>query len=123
MAWTPWLRLKASHTGQSMLKHCDAAGEAIGAFLGITTPKYAYEISVHKRMLVVEKRRAKLLAEKKAGWTTVSQEDQPQQQQPQQQEQPQQQLPPVVSSSTVGTTTTGDEVDGTATSTAHLEKF
>lgn len=79
MAWSPWLWLKAGHTGNTVLKHCDAAGEAIASFLGITSPKYAYEISIHERMQADEARRAKRVAEEASlGWTALSQDDQQQ---------------------------------------------
>lgn len=55
MAWMPWLRLKAGHTSNAILGHCDNAGEALASALGITSPKYAYELDAYRRL---EKERA-----------------------------------------------------------------
>lgn len=76
MAWTPWLRLKAVHAGNALLQRCDTAGEAIAAFLGITAPKYGYELDAFRRL---QRERAASAAgedaETAAGWTAVRQQD------------------------------------------------
>lgn len=41
---------KVSQTGTTVLAACDYVGESIAAFLGITTPKYSYELEQFKRM-------------------------------------------------------------------------
>lgn len=50
VSWGPWMIHRALHTGNRVLAACDYVGEAIAAFLGITTPKYKYEIEQFKKM-------------------------------------------------------------------------
>lgn len=40
---------KAHHTSTRVLAACDFVGEKVAAFLGITTPKYEYEIEQWQR--------------------------------------------------------------------------
>lgn len=47
---------RALHTGNRVLAACDYVGERIASFLGITTPKYSYEIEQFKR---IQEERAK----------------------------------------------------------------
>ena len=54
MAWGPWM----IHLSSKALAACDYVGETLADFLGITTPKYLYEIEEANRM--------KAEAEKKA---------------------------------------------------------
>lgn len=57
-----------------MLERCDSAGEAIAAFLGITTPKYGYELDVYRRMQTERAARNAEDAEAAGGgWTVVRQ--------------------------------------------------
>lgn len=74
MSWGPWLWLKAGNGSNAVLERCDTAGEAIAAFLGITTPKYGYELEVYKRMQAERAARADEDAEA-ANWTPVRQEE------------------------------------------------
>lgn len=55
------------HTGNRVLTACDYVGEKITAILGITTPKYDYEIKQFKKM---QDERTKLQEEEKVvgGW-------------------------------------------------------
>lgn len=57
--WTPWMIHKMSKTGSSVLMGCDYVGEKLAAFLGITTPKYSYEIEQYKKMKQEQKQMAK----------------------------------------------------------------
>lgn len=76
MPWGPWLRLKTVAGAGQLLEHCESAGEALASFLGITTPKYAYELDVYRRM---QAERARLDAEDAevavGDWTAVRQQD------------------------------------------------
>lgn len=58
---------RALHAGNRVVAACDYVGEAIAAFLGITTPKYKYEIEQFKKM---QEEQAKALKEEKdaGGW-------------------------------------------------------
>lgn len=65
--WGPWMIHKAMQTGNTMLAACDYIGESIAAFLGITTPKYRYEIELCKRMQE-EKAKAEKEEKEVGGW-------------------------------------------------------
>lgn len=41
---------KTCNLGSSVLAGCDYVGEGLASFLGITTPKYSFEIEEFKRM-------------------------------------------------------------------------
>lgn len=49
--WTPWLLNKLQQTGSTALSGCEYVGESLAAFLGITTPKYSYEIEQYKKIM------------------------------------------------------------------------
>lgn len=72
MAWGEWLALKAVSTGTNVLEKCDTAGEFLAWFLGITTPKFSYEIELYKRMQAEDARLAQEDKES-ASWSEVSQ--------------------------------------------------
>ena len=46
MTWMPWI----GHLSSKALAACDYVGESLADFLGITTPKYSYEIAEADRM-------------------------------------------------------------------------
>ncbi|XP_052889175.1 protein FAM177A1 [Anopheles moucheti] len=48
--WGEWMRYKTCKLGNTVLAGCDYVGEGLASFLGITTPKYSYEIEEFKRM-------------------------------------------------------------------------
>uniref|UniRef100_A0A182PCC2 Protein FAM177A1 n=1 Tax=Anopheles epiroticus TaxID=199890 RepID=A0A182PCC2_9DIPT len=50
LKWSEWMRYKTCKLGNTMLAGCDYVGEGLASFLGITTPKYSYEIEEFKRM-------------------------------------------------------------------------
>lgn len=58
---------KALHAGNRVLAACDYVGESIAAFLGITTPKYSYELEQFKRMQD-EKTKADREEKEVGGW-------------------------------------------------------
>lgn len=74
MTWGPWLAHKAISTSTVVLAKCDAMGESIAEFLGITTPKYSYELRAHQRMLAEQARVAKEDMDS-ASWSEISQLD------------------------------------------------
>lgn len=63
--WGPWLLVKLRETGETTLSACDYVGEALASFLGITSPKYQYELEEYRRM-VAEKMEQDAKAK---GWT------------------------------------------------------
>ncbi|XP_058059587.1 protein FAM177A1 [Anopheles bellator] len=67
MKWTDWMRYKTCKLGSTVLAGCDYVGEGLASFLGITTPKYSYEIEEFKRM------QAEQQAEERAIQTFVEQ--------------------------------------------------
>lgn len=58
---------KVLQTGNTVLAACDYVGESIAAFLGITTPKYSYELEQFKRMQE-EKAKAEKEEKEVGGW-------------------------------------------------------
>uniref|UniRef100_A0A8D8IJJ1 Protein FAM177A1 n=1 Tax=Culex pipiens TaxID=7175 RepID=A0A8D8IJJ1_CULPI len=50
MNWSDWMLHKTCKLGTSVLAGCDYVGEGLASFLGITTPKYSFEIEEFKRM-------------------------------------------------------------------------
>lgn len=50
LKWSEWMRYKTYKLGSTVLAGCDYVGEGLASFLGITTPKYSYEIEEFKRM-------------------------------------------------------------------------
>lgn len=58
---------QAYNTGNRVLNACDYVGEKCASILGITTPKYSYEIEQFKKM---QKEREKVKEEEKTngGW-------------------------------------------------------
>lgn len=50
MSWGEWFKYKASNAGHSFINGCDYVGEYLAYTLGITSPKYEYEIEQYKEM-------------------------------------------------------------------------
>lgn len=73
LEWGPWMVHRALNTGNRVLTACDYVGEKISALLGITTPKYDYEIKQFKKM---QDERSKQLEEEKVvgGWMQTTNE-------------------------------------------------
>ncbi|XP_050100041.1 protein FAM177A1 [Anopheles aquasalis] len=67
LKWTDWMRYKTYKIGSTVLAGCDYVGEGLASFLGITTPKYSYEIEEFKRL------QAEQQAEERAIQTFVEQ--------------------------------------------------
>jgi len=68
MSWVPWMVYLAWVAATSTLTVCDAAGEKLAWWLGITSPKYYYEIQDAKRMLKEEEERKSKQDAEMAGW-------------------------------------------------------
>jgi len=69
MSWIPWLMYLAWMTASSGLSVCDNVGEKLAWWLGITSPKYYYEIQEAKRMLKEEEERKTRMDAEMAGWS------------------------------------------------------
>ena len=68
MSWAPWLLYLAWLSASSTLRAADSLGEKLAWWLGITSPKYYYEIQEAKRMLKEEEERKKNMDAEMAGW-------------------------------------------------------
>merc|ERR1712098_62785 len=70
--WIPWLVYLAWIGATGTLRICDAAGEKLAWWLGITSPKYYYEIQEAKRMQKEEEERKNRQDAEMAGWVGES---------------------------------------------------
>ena len=68
MSWAPWFIYLAWVSATSALRAADSLGEKLAWWLGITSPKYYYEIQEAKRMLKEEEERKKNMDAEMAGW-------------------------------------------------------
>lgn len=68
MSWLPWLVYLAWMSATSTLRAADTMGEKLAWWLGITSPKYYYEIQEAKRMMKEEEERKKRMDAEMAGW-------------------------------------------------------
>ena len=68
LAWVPWALYLAWMAGTSTLAVCDSIGERLAWWLGITSPKYYYEIQEAKRMKKEEEERLARQDAEMAGW-------------------------------------------------------
>jgi len=68
LTWLPWFWYLAWFTGSGALGVCDRWGEKFAWWLGITSPKYYYEIQEYKRMKEREEERASRQDAEMAGW-------------------------------------------------------
>jgi hypothetical protein len=66
LSWTPWLLHKTKRFGATLLQGADYTGEKIADLLGITGPKYAYEIEQHRKD--VERKAKEQQTEKENTW-------------------------------------------------------
>ena len=68
MSWLPWVLYLAWLAATNTLSVCDSVGESLAWWLGITSPKYYYEIQEAKRMIKEEEERKSRLDAEMAGW-------------------------------------------------------
>ena len=62
MNWGQWLVEKSCQAGSTVLAGCDYVGEGLASFLGITTPKYEFEVEEYKRVKALQEEETKNLA-------------------------------------------------------------
>jgi hypothetical protein len=67
LAWVPWTIYLGWLAATSTLAVCDSLGERLAWWLGITSPKYYYEIQEAKRMQAEEAERVARRDEEMAG--------------------------------------------------------
>ncbi|XP_076063528.1 uncharacterized protein LOC143038368 isoform X2 [Oratosquilla oratoria] len=70
LTWKPWLWYWMVYTGSSALQACDYLGESMANFLGITSPKYQYEMDEYQRTVAEEEEEKRKEKEEMAGWST-----------------------------------------------------
>lgn len=68
MRWVPWLLYLGWLSATNTLAVCDSLGEKLAWWLGITSPKYYYEIQEAKRMMKEEEERKTRMDAEMAGW-------------------------------------------------------
>ena len=68
MSWVPWVLYLAWVAATNTISVCDSVGESLAWWLGITSPKYYYEIQEAKRMIKEEEERKSRLDAEMAGW-------------------------------------------------------
>ncbi|XP_043285095.1 protein FAM177A1 [Venturia canescens] len=67
--WGPWAWYQTTWVGTKLLNGCDYVGEALADFLGITSPKYQFEIDEYHRMHAAEAERAHRQDVEMGGWS------------------------------------------------------
>ncbi|KAK8386097.1 hypothetical protein O3P69_010670 [Scylla paramamosain] len=72
MKWGPWLYYWMAYSGSSALSFCDYVGESLANTLGITSPKYQYELDEYNATLEEEKAEKEREKAEMAGWTTTA---------------------------------------------------
>ncbi|KAK7067068.1 hypothetical protein SK128_010787, partial [Halocaridina rubra] len=70
LTWGPWMYYWLLYSGSSALSACDYVGESLASFLGITSPKYQYEIDEYHRCLEEEKAREEEEKAEMSGWSS-----------------------------------------------------
>lgn len=68
LEWAPWTWYQTQKVGGKVLQACDYAGEKIADFLGITGPKYHFEIEEYKRTLAMENEMREKEEKEMVGW-------------------------------------------------------
>ncbi|KAK3879357.1 hypothetical protein Pcinc_016061 [Petrolisthes cinctipes] len=71
LKWGPWMYYWMLYTGNSALSVCDYVGGGMANILGITSPKFQYEIDEYHRCEEEEKEEREEEAAQMAGWTTT----------------------------------------------------
>lgn len=74
LMWIPWTLHYASVFGEKALSTCDRIGESLASFLGITGPKYRYEIEEAERIRQEEVMEKQTLDLEMSGWKAVTDE-------------------------------------------------
>ncbi|XP_023725778.1 protein FAM177A1 isoform X2 [Cryptotermes secundus] len=69
LPWGPWIWYHTVNVGRKSLQVCDYMGEHLASILGITTPKYQYEIDEYNSIMAEEEERQKKKELEMGGWT------------------------------------------------------
>lgn len=69
LSWLPYIGYLMWWLGYRTLGVCDYLGENLAWFLGITSPKFQYELEQYQKMAKEEEELAKHTAAENAGWT------------------------------------------------------
>ncbi|XP_050725567.1 uncharacterized protein LOC127003227 isoform X2 [Eriocheir sinensis] len=72
LKWGSWLYYWMLYSGNSALSACDYIGESLANVLGITSPKYQYEIDEYNAAIEEEKAEKEEQDAQMAGWTTTA---------------------------------------------------
>lgn len=64
----PWAWYQTVWVSSRLLNGCDYVGEALADFLGITSPKYQFEIDEYKRMQAMQKEESRRQDLEMGGW-------------------------------------------------------
>ncbi|KAF2351170.1 FAM177 family [Trinorchestia longiramus] len=70
LSWASWFGYQVSSTGSKALAACDYVGENLAYYLGITSPKYQYELEEHQRALKEEEEEKRQASAAMMGWKT-----------------------------------------------------
>eukprot|EP00088_Acartia_fossae_P052791 TRINITY_DN59803_c0_g1_i1.p1 TRINITY_DN59803_c0_g1~~TRINITY_DN59803_c0_g1_i1.p1 ORF type:complete len:157 (+),score=48.05 TRINITY_DN59803_c0_g1_i1:3-473(+) len=68
MSWISWAMYLMMLSATNTLSVCDSVGERLAWWLGITSPKYYYEIQEAKRMMKEQEERKSRMDAEMAGW-------------------------------------------------------
>jgi len=71
LRWIPWVVHYTWWFGSGILGYCDQWGEKLAWILGITSPKYYYEIQDYERSKQEEEERLKRMGVEAQGWTNT----------------------------------------------------
>ncbi|XP_057328923.1 protein FAM177A1 [Microplitis mediator] len=74
IGWIPWTWYQTSWIGSKVLESCDYVGEALADFLGITSPKYNFELAEYHRLQKLQNDEDKKDLEMQ-GWTQSNTEN------------------------------------------------
>lgn len=71
MEWLPWTLYRTTQAGSKILQACDYVGEGLANFLGITSPKYQFEIDEYYRTKAQQEEEMKKENEQSFGWHSI----------------------------------------------------
>ena len=77
LKWVPWVLHYTWAGGRKFVDYCDYYGEKLAWFLGITSPKYYYEIQEWQRQQAAEERRRQKEDVETRGWREERPGEQP----------------------------------------------
>ncbi|KAK0163426.1 hypothetical protein PV327_007110 [Microctonus hyperodae] len=72
LGWLPWTWYQTTLASSKLLEGCDYVGEALADFLGITSPKYHFEIQEYKRQQLAEAEEKLKADQETKGWITAN---------------------------------------------------